>query len=137
MHISSRTLLIMVIGNLQFPNSTLLGFKTQKEKDEFFEEMTSKRVTVSNDLLCKFAVHYTQHIFAWFGGIEHIKIDFPTEQNRDEWQQFFKMQPDGSFICKKSRLHNLWFEWYCLQACYAMNSMWIRYPLRLTLADVA
>lgn len=138
MHISSRELLVMVLGNLQFPNESLWKSKSEKEKDEFFKEMASKyRVTVSNDLLQKFALHYTQHIFAWFGGIEHIKIDFPTERNINEWRPLFKMQPDGRFICKENRLRDFWFEWYCQQAYYTLNPIWVRYPLRLAWDNAA
>lgn len=134
MHIQSNTLLVMVLGGLQFPETSLLGFNEDKKaEEEFFKEMAGRRATVSSNLLQKFAVYYSRHIFDWFKGAQCIHFDFPTVKNQDEWRKFFKVCPDGRFICKRSRLRNMWKEWRHLQACYKFNTIWVSYPLRKAL----
>lgn len=134
MHISSRTLLVMVLGSLQFPKESLL--KSQSD-ETFFEEMANTRLCISEEFLQKFGVHYTHEIFDWHKAVKYIKIEFPTEKNRDDWQEFFTMNPDGTFICKKSRLRDIWNEWYILQMCYTLREEMISYPLKKALAGVA
>lgn len=111
MYITSNQLLIMVIGNLQFPD-----INEAKNKKCSFNKMIEERKAVNIDLLLKFAVCYTPKLKSVLSPseVEHLKIEFPTPENTDEWHEYFKMQEDGSFLCKTSRLRNLLEEVYAL-----------------------
>lgn len=113
MRISSKLLLIMVIGQLQFPDTS-----KAKENKLYFKEVTKEQKSVNNDFLYKFVQHYATN----FEG-KNLKIFFPTLKNIDEWRDLFRMSGNGSFMCKRGKYRELLKEIYHFNRYYSLDNV--------------
>lgn len=113
MRISSKMLLIMVIGQMQFPDVV-----KAKENELYFKALTQEQKIVNNDFLYKFARSYVKN----FKG-KNVKIFFPTLKNIKEWGDLFGMSENGGFMCKKGKFRDLLKEIYHFKRYYSLNNV--------------
>jgi len=104
--ITAHQLLVIALGTMYFGDGVKRGR---------FEDMP--RHTASRELLEKFAVNLQ---FAFKDRLD-VGIAFPTEANSEEWRKCFKILEDGTFICKKSRLNEVWQSYRELNLFYPMT----------------
>ena len=103
--LDSHQLLVVVLGTLHFGNGKRNGKLEEHPKH-----------TVSREVLEQFGLN----LISAFQNKFEVGIEFPTEKNHNEWGKCFEQQEDGTFVCKRSRLNNVWNSYREMNLFYPM-----------------